>query len=77
MAGNTLDTASHFPNQAEMIILIDIQLDSFFISFFFFFTLLPFVGQDPFSIQIYLRNTFLFRQNDGLTMQGKSEVNFG
>lgn len=30
VAGNTLDTATHFPNQAEIIILIDIQLDSLF-----------------------------------------------
>lgn len=27
VAGNTLDTATHFPNQAEIIILIDIQFD--------------------------------------------------
>lgn len=30
VAGNSLDTATHFPNQAEITILIDIQLHSLF-----------------------------------------------
>lgn len=55
VAGNTLDTATHFPNQAEIIILIDIQLDSLF-------HISSLCRSGPLSIQIYLWNTFLFRQ---------------
>lgn len=53
VAGNTLDTATHFCNQAEIIILIDIQLDSLF-------HISSLCRSRPLSIQIYLRNTFLF-----------------
>lgn len=53
VAGNTLDTATHFRNQAEIIILIDIQLDSLF-------HISSLCRSRPLSIQIYLRNTFLF-----------------
>ncbi len=47
MAGNTLDTATHFPNQAEIIILMDIQLDSLF-------HISSLCRSRPLSIQIYL-----------------------
>lgn len=47
VAGNTLDTATHFPNQAEIIILIDIQLVSLF-------CISSLCRSRPLSIQIYL-----------------------
>ena len=47
VAGNALDTATHFTNQAEIIILIDIQLDSLF-------PISSLCRSRPLSIQIYL-----------------------
>lgn len=47
VAGNALDTATHFPNQAEIIILIDIQLYSLF-------CISSLCRSRPLSIQIYL-----------------------